>query len=205
MPIGWSAYSGYESRALSMQLCPVDEHGSTLGNFKVVNGPWRFQAPPENLPSQEMWGICVELEGRRTLGRTVSPGFAVGATMHHDIGKRQGSGTTSLMSVFNEFFVSQELFFVENLERVLSYLGKWPALFLMLLDAYEVIQRHFPDAELTLNVVADSETPEHKQLMLLIASRFSPNETVERLRRLDVEWFERDFSRGKLLLHVHFK
>jgi hypothetical protein len=187
-----------------MQLCPADHRGSVLSNFKVVNGPWWFHAPPDILPSQEMWGICVASEGRYPLWQTVSDRLTAGA-ITDDIREDRGSGTISLMSLFNSFFAQQQLFFVANLESVLSHLEKWPALFLILLDAYEVIQRHFPDAELTLKVVEDRETPEHKQLVLLIASRFSVGETIKRLRRLDADWFERDFSRGKLLLHVEFK
>jgi hypothetical protein len=77
----------------------------------------------------------------------------------------------------------------------------------LLVDAYPVIEKHFgPHPDVVLEVVTDPEGPDESDLVAFIRTSLSPDQVLDKLNRLDEEWFldVMDMTQGKLCIHVEF-
>ncbi len=100
----------------------------------------------------------------------------------------------------------QELYPFVDGDEVARFLDGSPFLAPLLLDAEQAAHRHFPKANLRLEVTTDPEAPEATHLVLSIASAGSVNRALTRLRRFDDEWWIDQIhrARGKLVITLTF-
>jgi hypothetical protein len=76
-----------------------------------------------------------------------------------------------------------------------------------LVEAYDNIEAFFPSAELILEVVTDPEAKRDKELVVFIHTSLTPDEALDKLERLDRNWWL-DASLdagGKLCIHLEFE
>lgn len=77
----------------------------------------------------------------------------------------------------------------------------------LLVEAYDNIEAFFPSAELILEVVTDPEAKRDKELVVFIHTSLTPDEALDKLERLDRNWWL-DASLdagGKLCIHLEFE
>lgn len=85
----------------------------------------------------------------------------------------------------------ENCFAFRNLEMVIRYIEDchFPDLKTVLLDGIGSIRRHFERERLILEVVSDPEIPNYERLLLKIQTQLEPDDALERLERLEDEWF----------------
>lgn len=90
--------------------------------------------------------------------------------------------------------------------KVTEFLESYPFLISLLLEAYDTIRNYFPDAQVFLEVIADQEAVNYKELVIFIATDLKPDEALDRLDQFDENWWldASDRARGKLSIHVEF-
>ena len=82
----------------------------------------------------------------------------------------------------------EKLYIFRDASEVTSFLEENPFLMPLLVESYPYIKKHFPDAEVFLEVVHDPEIIGYIQLVAFIAVRQTAEGADEALDRLDEEW-----------------
>lgn len=79
----------------------------------------------------------------------------------------------------------------EDEPAVLHFLGEYPTLVPLLLEAYEQVSTYFPDSIVVLRVLADpvAGDDENQQLMLCIQTALTPAQALAHLSRFDDGWW----------------
>ena len=92
-------------------------------------------------------------------------------------------------------------------EKVLNFLDEYPFLMQLLMDAYPVIRQHFPYTPLTLRLMNDPEMIGDTHLLILITTDYGADETLQRLDRIDEDWWlgALEKAQGKLSINVDFR
>ena len=88
------------------------------------------------------------------------------------------------------------------------FLDENPYLVPLLDEAKARILDYFPDPEITLSVESDNEVNiQGEQLAMLIGTTLSPEDALEKLKRLDKDWWLDKVAqaRGKLVINVEFR
>lgn len=91
--------------------------------------------------------------------------------------------------------------------EVSEFLEARPFLVPLLVEAHDKIGEYFePQPEVVLEVVADPEADDERELFAFIQTSLLPEEALDRLERLDDDWWldAADRGEGKLCLHVEF-
>jgi hypothetical protein len=91
--------------------------------------------------------------------------------------------------------------------EVKGFLAAHPFLVPLLVEAYGKIAAYFePQPEVVLEVVTDPEADDDRRLFVFIQTSLLPEEALDRLDRLDDDWWldAGDRGEGKLCLHVEF-
>ena len=100
----------------------------------------------------------------------------------------------------------EKLYIFRDPSEVTSFLEENPFLIPLLVESYPYIKKHFPDADVFLEVAHDPEIIGYVQLVALIAVRQTAEEAEDALDRLDEEWdpdaMER--SEDKFLITLEF-
>ena len=107
------------------------------------------------------------------------------------------SGTASL----------EEAYVFRQAREVAEFLEEHPYLGSLLLEAYDHIQEHFGlRPRVALEVVTDPEATDDRELYALIGTHLSPEAALQRLERLDKEWWlaAMDRAQCKLSIDVEF-
>jgi hypothetical protein len=92
--------------------------------------------------------------------------------------------------------------------EVKEFLAAHPFLEPLLVEAYDKIGDYFgPQPDVVLEVVTDPEAIDDRELFVFIRTNLPPEEALDRLDRLDQEWWldAADQADGKLCIHVEFK
>lgn len=99
------------------------------------------------------------------------------------------------------------LYILRNRYEILSYLQSYPFLTAFLLEAATRIGRYFEKSSLSLEVLPDRESRGTKYLMLYIGTDLDADSAVDRLKRLDAEWWLDTIPtvKGKLSIDVEFQ
>ncbi|MBI4641910.1 MAG: hypothetical protein HY731_14570 [Candidatus Tectomicrobia bacterium] len=93
-------------------------------------------------------------------------------------------------------------------EEVFRFLQTHTFLLPLLMEAYGKIVEYFgPSPDMVLEVIADPETENDRELFAFIRTSLPPDEALGKLDRLDKEWWldEADRAEGKLCIHVEFQ
>ena len=101
----------------------------------------------------------------------------------------------------------QDLYSFRQKQAVAEFLESHPYLVPLLLEAYPQIERHFPGHPgVFLEVVADPEATDDRELYALIGTRLDPEEALEKLHQFDRSWWLNalDRAHGELCIHVEF-
>lgn len=72
--------------------------------------------------------------------------------------------------------------------EVLQFLGKYPDLVPVLLEAPGKIRQYFPASQLFLELERDPEVIDYLRLVLAILMKLNPDDAVDRLNQLDQNW-----------------
>ena len=77
----------------------------------------------------------------------------------------------------------------------------------LLLEAEKVIREYFTDDELFLEVIHDAEDIDFEELIIFIHTNLSPKEALDRLDKIDEEWWidASIKSKGKLNINIEFE
>lgn len=87
---------------------------------------------------------------------------------------------------------------------VAAFLDEHPFLLELLTEARERIREHFgQDSTVSLEVLADPEAQENRELVAYVQTRLAPNDAWECLRCLDQSWWLGACSRARGLLTIH--
>lgn len=81
-----------------------------------------------------------------------------------------------------------ELFTIRNQSEVLDFLEKNPDMIPVLRESYDKVKEYFPQSNLTLDLMADSDWPHKSHLIIWIKSNSDINEALSTLERMDEEW-----------------
>jgi hypothetical protein len=101
----------------------------------------------------------------------------------------------------------EKLYFFRRPSEVKEFLEASPFLKPLLVEAYERIGNCFgPKPEVVLEVVTDPEADDDRQLFAFIQTSLPSEQALDKLDRLDDDWWldAADRSEGKLCLHVEF-
>jgi len=98
----------------------------------------------------------------------------------------------------------ERLYTFRKRAEVLWFLGKYPVLVPLLLEAHDKIGDHFSHPQLFLEVVTDPEVNDDHQLVVFIATNSRPDEALRRLGRFDEDWWldASHGAQGNLCIHV---
>ena len=91
--------------------------------------------------------------------------------------------------------------------EVKGYIKAYPFLVPLLVEAYDKIGEYFgSNPAVVLEVVTDPEADDDRELFAFIQTNCAPEEALDRLNRLDQEWWldASDRSEGKLCIHTEF-
>ncbi len=77
----------------------------------------------------------------------------------------------------------------------------------LLMEAYFEIRKYFPNPRVFVEVDTDPEEPNDRQLVAFIATDFSPNEALRKLKQFDEGWWldALDRAQKKLCINVEFE
>lgn len=92
-------------------------------------------------------------------------------------------------------------------KEVLSFLEKNKVLMPLLIEARFKIRNHFPNSRVFLEVDANPEDINDRQLVAFIATNLSPHEALRELKQFDEDWWldALDRANGKLCINVEFE
>lgn len=92
-------------------------------------------------------------------------------------------------------------------EEVSYLLRENPFLVTLILEARSEIRKHFPDSQLFLEVLSDTEGIDPDRLYLYISTDLSPTEARPRLKVLDYDWWLAALNRaqGKLCISLEYQ
>jgi len=101
----------------------------------------------------------------------------------------------------------RQLYIFRRPEEVYGFLKTHPLLIPLLLEAHNKIVQYFgPSPEVVLEVVTDPEAMDDRELFAFIRTGLPPDEALNKLDRLDKEWWldEADRAEGELCIDVEF-
>jgi hypothetical protein len=110
--------------------------------------------------------------------------------------------------------VIEQLYTLVHRDRVLRFLNEHVSLVPLLVEAYGQIEDHFPPSRLFLDVIADPEVTgdevgelDSEELILSIATQLDANDALDKLARLDNDWWLAALPRaeGKLCINLEFQ
>jgi len=122
--------------------------------------------------------------------------------------------------VIREYFTDDELFLEAILNELLAtkytfhnsfettkFIKNNSFLVPLLLEAEKVIREYFTDEELFLEVIHDAEDIDFEELIIFIHTNLSPKEALDRLDKIDEEWWidASIKSKGKLNINIEFE
>lgn len=90
---------------------------------------------------------------------------------------------------------------------VLRFLERNKFLVPLLMEAYWKIRKYFSDAHLFLEVDTDPEATNDQQLLVFIATDYSPKVALHTLKQFDEDWWldTLDRAQRKLCINVEFE
>lgn len=91
--------------------------------------------------------------------------------------------------------------------EVLKFLERDQFLAPFLIEAYSKIRQYFPNSRVFLEVDTDPEERNSQQLVAFIATKFSPDEALCRLKQFDEDWWldALDQAQTKLCINLEFE
>ncbi len=102
----------------------------------------------------------------------------------------------------------ERLYAFRRPEEVRQFLEAYPFLVALLRETRDKIGDYFgPQTAVTLEVVTDPEAIDDRELFAFIQTSLPSHEALDKLERLDQEWWldAADRSEGKLCTHVEFE
>ncbi len=91
--------------------------------------------------------------------------------------------------------------------QVRRFLGEHDFLVPLLVAAYDVTTRYFAPLSLALEVIADPDSMDDRQLVLFVVLQLTPAEAFAKLQRFDNEWWldAMDEAQGHLCISLEFR
>lgn len=122
-----------------------------------------------------------------------------------EIWQEVGASTVHVPQV--EIDLLERLYTFRGRPEVLWFLGRYPFLVPLVLEAYSKIGDYFPLSQVFLEVFTDPEGIDEDQLVMFIATDLTPDEAVSRLDEFDEDWWldALDQAQGKLCINVEFR
>lgn len=114
---------------------------------------------------------------------------------------------TGLEYLRRELTLLKRIYTFRKPSEISEFLGDNVYLIPQVVEAHEKIIEYFPTADLVLEVVADPEAPDEKELVIFIHTNLTPDEALDRLEMFDRNWWL-DASLdtgGKLCIHVEYE
>jgi class 3 adenylate cyclase len=74
-------------------------------------------------------------------------------------------------------------------DEVYAFLGEEPSALALASKAHGVIREHFAEDEIFMEVFADPNSPEEKELLISISTSLTPEEAIRRLDAFDENWW----------------
>ncbi len=125
-----------------------------------------------------------------------------------DFNNRQETGASTVRDFEHRICLVASLYTFRRSEEVLSFLNDCPFLVQLLIEARNAIARCFGEFQkVALEVVTDPEAENDRELFAFIQTNLEPNDALDKLDRLDQEWWlaESDRAKSKLCIHVEFE
>ncbi len=117
-----------------------------------------------------------------------------------------GTSITTLVSE-DDIQLLEILYVFRGQEEVLEFLERYPFLVSLLIETHSKIENYFElYPQVFLEVFTDPEAIDDRQLVASIRTNLTPNEVLDKLDRLDEEWWldNMDRARGKFCIDVEF-
>jgi len=115
--------------------------------------------------------------------------------------------TTAFSSELSHAQTLEELYLFRRQQEVRQFLEENSFLEQFLIDAYSNIKKYFAHSDFLLEVIADSEAIDEKQLVLFIIVEGEPDIASLALDKLDEDWWldAMDYTKDKLCIALEFK
>lgn len=91
--------------------------------------------------------------------------------------------------------------------EVKRFLETYKFLAPLLIEAYFEIGKHFPNPRIFLEIDIDPEETNDQQLVAFVATNYSPNEAIRKLKQFDEDWWldALDRAQKRLCINVEFE
>ena len=101
----------------------------------------------------------------------------------------------------------ERLYQLRGRAEVVAFVAEHPFLTPLLAEAYRQIESYFPQSQAFLEVVADKEAPDDRELVASVVTGLSPAEALPTLDRFDEGWWLDASGRaqGKLCITLEFR
>lgn len=116
-------------------------------------------------------------------------------------------GASTIMALEESLRQIEQWYFLPDPAEVKRFIRQRPALAPLLVEAIAVLYKYFgPGPYVRLRVVTDPEAEDCEELFAYIRVALPPDEALERLNRLDDEWFLDQLGRanGKFNFNLEF-
>lgn len=114
-------------------------------------------------------------------------------------------GTTSGMTqtrTADEAFSIEGLYSLKGKAAVIQFLDEYPFLIPLLLEARKNIHAHFPNSEVSLEVIVDPEAEDDDQLLASVSTSLGAEDVYRRLKEFDRAWWLDALGRSQGLLCI---
>jgi len=166
-----------------------------------------LQRAPSLLPEKAEWLRWHKDEAGQVVKAPLSTSSAALQELLEPIQIWQQAGASTVYIPRIEIRLLERLYIFREPKEVSRFLEDNPFLILLLLETYGQIERYFgPYPQVFLEIVTDPEASDNHELFALIYTSLTPDDALDRLDRLDRDWWldASRTSQGKLCIDVEF-
>ena len=102
----------------------------------------------------------------------------------------------------DEAFSIEGLYSLKGKAAVIQFLDEYPFLIPLLLEARKNIRAHFPNSEVSLEVIVDPEAEDDDQLLASVSTSLGAEDVYRRLKEFDRAWWLDALGRSQGLLCI---
>lgn len=102
----------------------------------------------------------------------------------------------------DEAFSIEGLYSLKGKAAVIQFLDEYPFLIPLLLEARKNIHAHFPNSEVSLEVIVDPEAEDDDQLLASVSTSLGAEDVYRRLKEFDRAWWLDALGRSQGLLCI---
>ena len=105
----------------------------------------------------------------------------------------------------DEAFSIEGLYSLKGKAAVIQFLDEYPFLIPLLLEARKNIRAHFPNSEVSLEVIVDPEAEDDDQLLASVSTTLDADDAYRRLKEFDRAWWLDAMEQSQGLLCISVK